>query len=299
MSPPDQGESGLRSLIGAELWSLATSRRAAPVRAIVLTQLPSERSGRASFRLTYADGGSLKGRIMRDAESAGRVAALHTLLDARHAPALLGREGPALLTEWVDGSAPDGGDDAVLRRAGAMLAALHGTPVPTELAQRYGFRQDAWADRLQANLSLLVARGALSAELRDLALARARESRPAGRPPAGLVHCDVCPENLIVGDDGELTMIDNENLTIDALPFDLARTSYRWPLRGAAEAFWQGYRRTGDPTPFQKHRDYWMIQALAEAAAFRVAGQTTGARVPLAALLRVVDGVDAGSPESR
>ena len=286
MQPPDP----LESIVGADLWSLACSVGLEPVEVLTLTALPSEDFGRASFRFTYPDGSVRKGRRMISVESARRACALRSLIDPRHMPALLGAQGVALLTQWSEGSAPSPRDPKVLRAAGALLGRVHATAVPRELALEYGFPIDGWPRRLERNLLTLVELGALSRDAAARALEMA-QSRAPSDPPRGLVHCDFCPENLVVDRLGALQMIDNENLTIDALPFDLARTWYRWPLAsGYAESFWAGYRTMCDPTSFLDYGDYWMIQALSEAAAFRAAGRTPHAEVPLMALERVLVG---------
>ena len=280
----------LQSLVGADLWSLACSVGQEPAEILALTALPSEELGRASFRFTYPDGSVRKGRRMLSAESAHRACALRSLIDSRHMPALLGTQGAAMLVEWSEGSAPSSRDPGVLRDAGALLGRVHATAVPREMALEYGFPIDGWPRRLEQNLLTLVELGALARDAAARALEMARSTAPSD-PPRGLVHCDFCPENLVVDRVGALRMIDNENLTFDALPFDLARTWYRWPLApGYAESFWAGYRTMCDPTSFLDHGDYWMIQALSAAAAFRVAGRTPHADVPIAALERVLDG---------
>ena len=280
----------LESLVGPDLWSLACSVSEEPVEVLALTALPSEELGRASFRFTYPDGSVRKGRRMLSAESARRACALRSLIDPRHMPALLGAQGAALLAEWSEGSAPNPRDPGVLRVAGALLGSVHATPVPREMAREYGFPIDGWPRRLERHLLTLVELGALARDAAARALEIAQSTAPSD-PPRGLVHCDFCPENLVVDRVGALQMIDNENLTVDALAFDLARTCYRWPLdAGYAQFFWAGYRTMCDPVSFFDHGDHWMIQALSEAAAFRVAGRTPHVDVPIAALERLLDG---------
>ncbi len=280
----------LQSLVGADLWSLACSVGQEPAEILVLTALPSEDVGRASFRFTYPDGTVRKGRRMISVESARRVGALRSLIDPLHVPTLLGARGAALLTEWSVGGAPSPGDEAVLRAAGALLGTVHTAQVPGPMIHEYGFPIEGWSDRLERNLLTLVESGVLPRKAGDQAMEMAQSTAPSVFH-RGLVHCDLCPENLVVDRAGALQLIDNENMTVDALPFDLARTCYRWPLdAGYAKSFWAGYRTKCDPVSFFDHGDYWMIQALSEAAAFRVAGRTPHANVPIAVLKRVLDG---------
>ena len=158
------------------------------------------------------------------------------------------------------------------------------------MALVYGFPIDGWPRRLERHLLTLVELGPLARDAAARALEMAQSTAPSD-PPRGLVHCDFCPENLVVDRAGALQMIDNENLTVDALAFDLARTCYRWPLDADyAQFFWAGYRTMCDPVSFFDHGDYWMIQALSEAAAFRVAFRTPHVDVPIAALERLLDG---------
>ena len=280
----------LASRIGPDMWAVACSVGSEPVDAIELTTLASPALERASFRLAYSDGRLCKIRRMQSVGAARRVRELRTLVDGAHMPVLLGAQGAVLLTEWSEGSAPKPFEGESLTAAGELLGRLHATPVPEELIRAYGFPPDGWPGRLEANLRVLVDAGALSVKSAGLASECARRTAPPEVRRA-LVHCDFCPENLVVGSQGHLELIDNENLTVDALAFDLARTWYRWPFApSTVTPFWAGYRRSSDPSPFLDHKEHWLVQALSEAAAFRVAGRTANPEVPVAALERLLAG---------
>jgi thiamine kinase-like enzyme len=60
----------------------------------------------------------------------------------------------------------------------------------------------------------------------DLATAHA----PAGDTAAGVIHRDLCPENMVRQPSGALCVIDVESAGIGARAYDLARTWYRWPM---------------------------------------------------------------------
>jgi len=261
------------------LLRLALEAGARPSRVERLTTLRSRRLRRASFRLTCADGRTLKGRILESAEQARRVADLLPLLEPRHFPALIACHGPALLLEWVEGVAPGPGamEPALIDRCGALLGAVHAIVAPRCLVALHGFPAAAWQDRLEANLDRLETMGALApSETREL-LARARDFRPQD-PPVGLVHGDFCPENIVLAGHDRVAVVDNETLTIDVLSYDLARTGHRWTMAPDEwETFLRGYRRCGDPAGYLEHRPFWDIAVLGEAAVFRLAGETGGA----------------------
>jgi aminoglycoside phosphotransferase (APT) family kinase protein len=93
-----------------------------------------------------------------------------------------------------------------------------------------GVPVDFYTQRLRAHIDVLARRAAIAHDdataLFDLAMAHA----PAGTSAAGVVHRDLCPENIVRRPSGALCVIDLESAAIGAGAYDLARTWYRWPM---------------------------------------------------------------------
>ena len=98
----------------------------------------------------------------------------------------------------------------------------------------------------------------------------------------GVIHKDLCPENLVIDPRGIVHAVDNEWMTIGPTAFDLARTWYRWPM---PEPAWRHYLSTyaclHDPEPALAHFTFWRIAVVSKSARVRVTLRTGGADVPL------------------
>ena len=262
-----------------------------------MTTLPSPLRSRTAFRLRLADGRELKGRRAASEACAARVERWSALLDPRHFPRLLARQGVALLSEWVEGTpGADAGDaSALCRQAGALQGAVHRTLVPDDEARSGQAEWRAWARRLDRDLRGLVAAGRLDA----VAAARAMTIAEAGAPPAvevGLVHGDLCLENIVVRN-GIVQVVDTEDLRVYACDYDLARTWYRWPMAGPAwHAYREGYETERGVRPFLDHFAHWAIVVLAESAAFRLRAGAAGVEQPLTRLRELLARDEAPAP---
>jgi Ser/Thr protein kinase RdoA (MazF antagonist) len=202
---------------------------------------------------------------------------------------MVSADGLCHLTEWIPGETPSPDDPEVLRRIGGLLGAVHAAEVTAEIT-RFGFRYEKWEQRNEANAALLLDSGALTRAEAGTLLARLAAAAPDDSQWT-IIHADLAPENLVFGAYGDFFLVDNENLSVDAPGFDLARTWYRWPMTGSlSEAFLSGYREFADPGPFLSFAEFWTLSVLLEAACFRVAGKTPDAAVPLEPLRRLIDG---------
>jgi Ser/Thr protein kinase RdoA (MazF antagonist) len=270
--------------LGKDLETLVRGLPAPLVRCEPVSRHGAVRETRETFRLDLADGSTLKGRRLRSAAAARRVEAFARMLDPSRFTRIVAREGAALLEEWIPGEALDcrPGDPAHLAWAGETLGLVHLTPPPR---RRKGFWLRARCALLSRHLLRLADRRALPREdalrLRDLALADA----PA-EADLGLVHRDLCPENIVIDARGRLRCVDNVTARVGAPDEDLARTCYRWPLEGAArDRFLDAYRPHRDPGAFLLHRRFWMIAALSHATWIRHYRGYARAEVPLRRLL--------------
>lgn len=250
------------SRLGADLEALVRGRASRLVAHERIDPQQAARPARATFKLRFADGTLLKGRRLAAPDDARRVQAIVDRLDRDRFPEIVARRGAALLEAWIDGEVLGEGTvtESHLRWAGETLGAVHRAPCPAEAATP----PDPAAD-----LAWLVADGALCASEAGRLRARALARPPPPGPP-GILHRDLCPENIVVDAAGRLFAVDNAAVRVGAPEEDLARTLYRWPMPAAAEAvFLDAYRAFRDPAGFLAHRAFWMIAVLAHAARVR------------------------------
>jgi hypothetical protein len=277
-------------LLGNDLWTLLGTIGSAVVDAVPVTTIRWPGSPRASFRITLADGRVLKGRRFRTPADATRIARLTSLLDPRHFPPILAYRGCALLTAWIAGRAvaAKAWTSARLRTCGQLQGTIHRLDVPAEVAASEPPPRD-WTERVDQWLAHLVAGAALGAS----EAASIRRLVAMGAPSttrAGVCHTDFCADNVIITDAGQVCVIDNEGLSVDAPEFDLARTWYRWPMTARQQrAYAEGYGIHDHSARFEAHFLHWALMAVLDSAAYRIRAHPASVRIPLdrlAALLR-------------
>src|SRR4030095_9232601 len=119
---------------------------------------------------------------------------------------------------------------------------------------------------LRALLAAKAVEESLAACLR--AAAAERDPRIA---PAGIIHTDLCAENLVVDPAGIVRAVDNEALRTGPTGFDLARFWYRWPMSASAwDTYVSAYARLADPEPALAHFAFWKLAAVLHSARVRV-----------------------------
>jgi hypothetical protein len=247
-----------------------------------ITPLPGHTTPRRTFRIELTDGRVVKGRIVRDAETASRMQRWLPLLPEDRFPRLLATRGTATLEAWSSGRPCREADDSTLETSGALLGEIHGLLEPEEVSASDD-RLTAWFKDIEGWIEELRRGGSLSDEYAGRVLARAGDTRPA-RATWGLRHGDFCGENLVVSDRG-LCCIDNATVAPGILESDLAQTFYRWPMTARKrERFLLGYRRHAVPTRFLEHEGFWTIAAALRSATVRLRGDTGAIDAPLRVL---------------
>lgn len=292
----------LAERLGVDLWALVEAQGGRLVEATPIGTLPSRLRARAAFRLRFADGRVMKGRRVNDESCGARVDRLSPLLEPRHFPRLLARQGAALLSEWVEGAPVVATGDVadVCRQAGAIQGVLHRTPASPDECRQARERWGRWASRLERDLDELVAGRGLDRPTATRAMAAATGAAPA-HVDLGLVHGDLCLENIVLRD-GVILVVDTEDLRIYACDHDLARTWYRWPMTAPGrQAYYDSYERHRSSRGFVDHFVHWAVIVLVESACFRLRARTGDIHHPLARLraLLAPEEVPAGSEARR
>ncbi len=138
------------------------------------------------------------------------------------------------------------------------------------------------AEEAVAHLGRLASAGVISSTLRAALEADVWRTDPREGPQT-VVHRDYCPENFLVGTRGDLHVVDNEWVGLEAPGLDLARTWSRWPMPADVwRRFLAGYASTApaDPGPLR----FWQIVMAAAGAAIRLAAPADDLAEPVARL---------------
>lgn len=260
------------------------------------------RHRRAAFRVALADGRCVKLRRMGREDEARALAQRLEALLAIGLPRVLACDGGSLILEWIPGqpfsAAPR--TPARVARAGALLGAIHRTPVAESGA---GPRRRSAADELEraeAQLSELVRAERLERSESDAIAARIRREAPACAAD-GVVHGDFAPENLVFDPEGTLRVVDNESVAVGVLDLDLARAWSRWQL---AEASWRGFLTAYSSASGRSLCDAdlsgWKLRSLVVSAWYRVVFELPGADDAIARLRAfAAGGPGRGAPADR
>ena len=248
-----------------------------------------------AFRLDLADGRRVKLRTLRRPEQAATVADVLTEFVDPAFPPVLFRHEHVLLETWVAGTPLAADDERAPGEAGDLLGRLH--------TWRDGRTHVHGAPR-EATTSTAADRALLGQQLDELRdadlltpaaareLARRADRLDPGRTALGLIHGDLCGENMLRDTAGRLVVIDNERLGPGSLAHDLERTRYRWPLSPAGRAaFAAAYAVHRDPTADASQQPFWELRTLVQSAHVRALRWSGDARAPLDALAALLDGV--------
>ena len=242
------------------------------VAAEVITTLYLQGSQRFAYRVTLADGRTVKLRRPSRPERAARAwQLLEVIADARFAVVIL-REGDLVVEEWIEGTSLGAGPPRPehVASAAAFLAALHRVRID-------GFdagRAMATTAMCAATCSRLegLRQYALLAGDKETKLSSAVRSLAPATAATGITHNDLCGENLVVDTSGALRIVDNEDVAPGFVDFDLARTWYRWELEPTSwEHFLARYVSEGGTRPAASAFEFWKIAAVAKSAVVRLA----------------------------
>ena len=235
---------------------------------------------RVTVRVRLRGGGSVKVRRNRPHKLA-TFAALVRALDDPRLPRVLAATDGFTVEEWVEGTplaelplAPER-----LAQVADLLGSLHTRP-------RVRARRTAGVvEHARRQLGALAAAGALAPGA-GRRLACLLDEAPA-RAPVGVVHTDVCAENLVEDPAGRIHAIDNDGMQLGFLDHDLARTWYLWPMPAPSWRLLEERYQTWRP-PDDRVR-FWRCEATLKAAYLRLT-RGGGLERPLARLAELAAG---------
>lgn len=291
----------LRRELGDDLFVLVSTVNAPLVEITPLAGVGYPGYQPSAFRLRFADGRVLKGRVFESTTRAATVEYVSQYLDHQGFPKIVARSGRALLTEWVEGRPIHSAGCApeLLRRCGALQGFMHNVPLPEKSPLKPPDTIQDWHDRLERNFAELVGARVLEENEARRAFELAGRYAPSSYA-VGFVHRDFCAENLVLRLSNDVCVVDNETLAVDPYDYDLGRTWYRWPMSPAERAaYFDGYHRYRSSHDFLTHFPYWGIVAVVGGAVYRLQKQTGAASVPVGRLRGLLRDLGRGlSPES-
>ncbi len=271
-------------------------RRGVPVRAIEpVAGIDSPFRRPRTFRVELADGQLLKVVRATGPPRAALVFAISRRLDRTDFAPVLAHEGAGLLMRWIEGRPLPGAgwDTPDVRHAGRVLAALHAIEMP-EYAAPGAIPVDLYVDKLGNDLTSLTRRAAIAHEERDAALELAAAYAP-DVAIGGVIHRDLCADNLVRQPSGRLCVIDVDSMAIGAFAYDLARTWCRWPMSAAQRAaLLDAYVAHGGTAPDWRHFPFWATCAVASSVAQRRIQSPELAFAPLRRLRALLRDLRAG-----
>ncbi len=277
-----------KTILGDDIVSVLETVGLSPKAVEPITALPSLASRRATFRITLADGRLVKVRRMKGAAEARRFTSTMRAVSHDRLPNILAASGRVVVEEWVNGTSLSKLplSQHRLEQAADLLGSLHAT---TSLdGQRLLESQSTGAirRRVERQLASVENKGAITRTERQQLLEMLDAFAPK-RAIVGLTHNDLCAENLVEDGEGRLHAIDNENMKLSFLEFDIARTWYRWSL---SEADWKSFLRRYEKwsaAPIAQSTTFWRIAAVAKSADLR-AQRTPNSDVPIGKLREII-----------
>jgi Ser/Thr protein kinase RdoA (MazF antagonist) len=125
---------------------------------------------------------------------------------------------------------------------------------------------DWYANRLRDQLALLSERSLIDSRSGKEILEQAMESGGGGLD-SGVIHTDFHPRNMVENASGEVWIVDNEDIRIGALDYDIARSWRQWPMEpGQRDAFCRAYGEVRSLAPFLAYQEFWSICTLVSSA---------------------------------
>ena len=167
---------------------------------------------------------------------------------------------------WNLGTLPE--NPGLARKSGTILRSVHETASDKISNLSRGMDQEWVAADFLSTLRRLE-RYRRRLEIEPGVLADARDVRPPFASDPRSAHTNPAPDNFVVDDDGNVTLINWEWATVAPVEWDLSKAVWLLGLHAgptAAEAFQEGYGRSLD----QYQLDRWVVYHTAMTLNFRV-----------------------------
>lgn len=290
--PVERARYALTGALGADLRSLLDEVEGRLLEVEPISGLDAPKHRAAAFCLRFEGDRRMKGRRLRDADTAERVHAILQAVPHPIFPRVIARKGCALLMEWIEGRALDGAvGPAALRAVARFQATLHATPPSPDFTFWPDDAIGAQRARCHRHVDELGTAGVLEAAEADDVRALLQAYAPT-RCELGYVHGDLCGENIVLDGAGSVRVIDNEAMTIGPTEGDLARTLYRWPLdRADRETYLEAYAEQRELSTFTAHYPFWALAARLGSAAHRIGAPDPVEEIPIRSLRNLLRGL--------
>ena len=247
---------------------------AAGGRAHELTGMERGQSANRVYRIWRGDGTEVAKVYGTPARERRETHALDALADLPGTPQILERgvEGDvhwAIFEDagrWNLGTLPE--NPGLARKAGDILRSVHETAADKLTNLSRGMDQEWVAVDFLSTLRRLE-RYRRRLEIPADLLNDAREVRPPFASDPRSAHTNPAPDNFVIDDDGNVTLINWEWATVAPVEWDLSKATWLLGLHAgpsAAAAFQEGYGRSLD----QYQLDRWVVYHTAMTLVFRV-----------------------------
>ncbi len=239
-----------------------------------LTGMERGQSANRVYRIWRGDGTEVAKVYGTPARERRETHALDALADLPGTPQILERgvEGDvhwAIFEDagrWNLGTLPE--NPGLARKAGDILRSVHETAADKLTNLSRGMDQEWVAVDFLSTLRRLE-RYRRRLEIPADLLNDAREVRPPFASDPRSAHTNPAPDNFVIDDDGNVTLINWEWATVAPVEWDLSKATWLLGLHAgpsAAAAFQEGYGRSLD----QYQLDRWVVYHTAMTLVFRV-----------------------------
>jgi len=233
-----------------------------------ITRLRAPENRHACFRLQLTDGRTVKARRFHSAEKRASVTSLYPPLAGLPFSRILSVHGAATIEEWIHGSPVEPGEltTELTHKLATILGTLHSWNVPPEISRTRRHGMARYFNRLRDQLAELADQGHIDSQTARRIFERAM-NREARELENGIIHTDFHPRNMIMRPNGEVWIIDNEDIRLGPLDYDLARCWRQWPMtRAQRDAFCRAYGEFRSLDSFIAYEEFWSICTLVNTA---------------------------------
>jgi aminoglycoside phosphotransferase len=255
-----------------------------------LARLDAPNHPAASFRIKLRNGNLLKARLTWNATRAERVHYFLNIVQDLGFPLVYARYGSALLLEWVSGKVLNElENERNIKAIAEFQGRLHSFKALPDCPFPQSTDLTTFALKIDKGIAKLSEAGLLSQREVNKITYLTQKYRPL-QAEIGIIHTDICPQNVVLDETGRLRSIDNESLQIGWQDLDLARTWYRYPLDSETGCYFlECYRHFRNPDSFIRHSHFWFLGVVLDSVVYRLGSPTNLWEIPLIRLKNYLD----------